>query len=162
MLTAEDLKIRRTFPAPPERVWDLWTTPNGISAWWAPDGFTTTVSRLDLRPGGALDYTMTATGRQQIAFLKQSGVPLSTVSHKVFLEVDRPTRLSYTSLIDFVPEQEPYVHLTTVSFDRTATGTEVVMRLGTMHDRDWTDRLFAGRSNELDNLAKLLVRLLPA
>jgi uncharacterized protein YndB with AHSA1/START domain len=162
MLTQEDLMIRRTFPAPPELVWDLWTTPKGISAWWAPDGFKTTVTRLDLRPGGNLDYKLTATGPRQIAFLKQSGMPLSKVSHKVFVEVDRPTRLSYTSLIDFVPGQEPYVHLTAVSFDPTATGTEVVMRLGTMHDRGWTDRIVTGRSNELDNLAKLLVRMLPA
>ena len=68
--------LRRSLDVPPARVWNLWTTPEGIEAWWAPDGFQTTVDVLDLRPGGALDYTMTATGPDQIAFMEQSGMPL--------------------------------------------------------------------------------------
>ncbi len=49
--------IERTVTATPERVWELWTTPEGISRWWAPDGFRTDVTTLDLRPGGARSST---------------------------------------------------------------------------------------------------------
>src|ERR1041385_2322944 len=97
-----NIVLRRTLAASPERIWELWTTPDGIGSWWAPDGFRTTVDVLELRPGGALDYTMTATGPEQIAFMEQAGMPLSTTSHKEFTEVVEPSRLAYRSLIDFV------------------------------------------------------------
>jgi hypothetical protein len=35
-------------------------------------------------------------------------------------------------------------------------GVRVVMTVEPMHDNDWTQRLIAGRNNELDNLAKVL------
>jgi uncharacterized protein YndB with AHSA1/START domain len=152
----ENLVLRRSFAAPPERIWALWTTPDGISAWWAPDGFTTTVDVLDLRPGGALDYTMTATGPEQIAFMEQAGMPLSTASHKEFTDVTEPTRLAYTSLIDFVPGVDPYEHLTVVTLERTETGTDVVMECEPLHEQEWTERIVAGRTNELDNLERLV------
>jgi uncharacterized protein YndB with AHSA1/START domain len=147
--------LRRSLDVPPERIWELWTTPEGIGAWWAPDGFETTVDTLDLRPGGSLDYTMTATGPEQVAFMEQAGLPLSTPSHKEFTEVVEPTRLGYVSLIDFVPGLEPYDHLTVITLERTATGTDVVMECAPLHDQDWTDRIVAGRTNELDNLERL-------
>jgi uncharacterized protein YndB with AHSA1/START domain len=147
--------LRRSLPVPPERVWELWTTPEGIAAWWAPDGFRTTVDVLDLRPGGALDYTMTATGPEQVAFMEQAGMPLATRSHKEFTEVHEPSRLAYLSSIDFVPGQDPYDHLTIVTLERTGTGSDVVMECAPLHDQEWTERLVAGRTNELDNLERL-------
>jgi uncharacterized protein YndB with AHSA1/START domain len=152
----DNLVLRRSLPVPPERIWELWTTPDGIGAWWAPDGFSTTVDVLDLRPGGALDYTMTTTGPEQIAFMQQAGMPLSTTSHKEFSEVVEPTRLAYVSLIDFVPGVDPYEHLTVVTLERTATGTDVAMECEPLHDQVWTDRIVAGRTNELDNLERLV------
>ena len=151
------ITLRRSLAVPPQRIWDLWTTPEGIGSWWAPDGFVTTVDLLDLRPGGALDYTMTATGPEQVAFMEQAGMPLSTPSHKTFTEVVEPTRLAYVSLIDFVPGPDPYEHLTVVTLEQTATGTEVVMECQPLHDQEWTDRIVAGRTNELDNLERLIV-----
>jgi uncharacterized protein YndB with AHSA1/START domain len=152
----DNLVLRRSLAVPPERIWELWTTPEGIAAWWAPDGFSTTVDVLDLRPGGALGYTMTATGAAQIAFMEQAGMPRSTASHKEFTEVVAPTRLAYVSLIDFVPGIDPYEHLTVVTLERTATGTDVVMECESLHDQDWTERIVAGRANELDNLERLV------
>ena len=46
------LTLERTFDATPEEVWGLWTTREGIDAWWGPDGFKVEVESLDLRPGG--------------------------------------------------------------------------------------------------------------
>ncbi|TQK71665.1 SRPBCC domain-containing protein [Nocardioides sp. SLBN-35] len=148
--------LRRSLPVPPERVWELWTTAAGIAAWWAPDGFETTVDRIEVRPGGSLDYTMTATGPEQVAFMEQAGMPLSTASHKEFTEVVEPTRLAYVSLIDFVPGVAPYDHLTVVTLERTPTGTDVVMESERLHDEEWTGRIVAGRTNELDNLDRLV------
>ncbi|MFF9562484.1 SRPBCC domain-containing protein [Leifsonia sp. NPDC014704] len=148
--------IERTIAAPAETVWELWTTPAGIGRWWAPDGFRTDVSALDLRPGGELVYTMTATAPEQVAFMEQNGMPLSTTSRKTFTTVERPTRLGYRSLIDFVPGHEPYEQLTEVELEPVDGGTRVIMRVEPLHDDVWTERLLAGRANELDNLARLI------
>jgi len=148
--------LRRTYPATPEEIWTLWTTPAGIGQWWAPEGFVTQVQALDLRPGGELVYTMTATGPAQVEFMQGAGLPLTTESRKTFTEVDRPRRLAYRSLIDFVPGHEPYEHLTVVELAAAGDGTEVTMTMEALHDAEWTQRLVAGRANELDNLAALL------
>ena len=148
--------IERTIAASPTRVWELWTTAEGISLWWAPDGFRTDVTRLDLRPGGELVYEMTAVAPEQVAFVKQNGIPLTTESRKYFTKVEAPARLAYQSVIDFVPDHEPYEHLTEVTFEAVDGGTLVTMEVEPMHDDVWTKRLVAGRSNELDNLAGLV------
>ena len=87
--------IERSYPVPPGRVWELWTTAAGIEAWWSPDGFRTEVRMLELRPGGELVYVMTAEGPDQVAFMTQAGLPLATESRKTFTEVERrrPARL---------------------------------------------------------------------
>jgi uncharacterized protein YndB with AHSA1/START domain len=149
-------RLERTYPATPEEIWELWTTPAGIASWWAPDGFTVEVLNLDLRPGGELVYTMTATDPQQIEFLQEAGLPLTTRAQKTFTEIERPSRLAYTSLIDFVPDVAAYEHLTVVELDPVESGVAVTMTVEPMHDDVWTDRLLAGRANELDNLARVL------
>lgn len=156
MITGVDLLIRRTVPAAPEWIWEMWTTPDGIGAWWTPDGFTTAVERLDLRVGGSLDYTMTAIGPEQISFMLRSGLPLATRSHKEFTEVVPLSRLAYNSLIDFVPGVEPYQHRTVVTLEPASSGTAVEMWVDPLHDREWTERIVAGRANELDNLQRLV------
>ncbi len=148
--------LQRTYPATPETLWELWTTPEGIARWWAPDGFVTAVKQLDLCPGGELVYAMTATGPEQVSFMENAGMPLTTASRKTFTGVQPPTRLAYTSLIDFVPDNDPYEHLTVVDIEPDGDEVAVTMTVEPMHDDTWTDRLLAGRANELDNLAALL------
>jgi len=148
--------IERHIPTTRERVWQLWTTPEGISSWWAPEGFRTDVEQLELRVGGDLIYTMTAVAPEQIAFMEQYGMPLATQSRKVFTEVAGPDRLGYRSLIDFVPDHEPYEQLTEIDLVEVEGGTRVVMRMEPLHDDIWTERLVAGRTNELENLAHLV------
>jgi uncharacterized protein YndB with AHSA1/START domain len=150
------IQLKRTYEASPETIWDLWTTAAGIESWWAPDGFTTEVRELDLRPGGGLLYAMTATAPEQVAWMKSAGLPLTNVSRKTFTEVARPHRLAYLSLIDFVPGHEPYEHLTVVDIQPAGDQTTVTMKIGPMHDEEWTGRLVDGRRNEMDNLAKVI------
>lgn len=148
--------IERRIPASPERVWQLWTTADGISEWWAPDGFRTDVTSLDLRDGGELIYVMTAVAPEMVAFMEQNGMPLATESRKTFTEVEKPTRLAYRSLVDFVPDHAPYEQLTIVDLERVDGGTRVLMQVEALHDEEWTGRLMAGRANELDNLERLV------
>lgn len=149
-------RLERTYAASPEEIWELWTTAAGIARWWAPDGFVVEVIELDLRPGGELVYELIAVGPEQVAFMESAGLPLRGVSRKTFTTVERPHRLGYRSLVDFVPGVEPYEHLTEIELRPGGDGTIVVMEMERLHDADWTGRLVAGRENELDNLAAAL------
>ena len=122
-------RLERTYDAPAELIWELWTTAAGLGEWFAPDGFESRVSELELRPGGQLRYTMTATAPEQVAFMRNTGNPLSAEVRKTFTEVAPPTRLAYRSLIDFVPDYEPYEHLTTIDIEPAGDRTNVVMTI---------------------------------
>ncbi len=156
--SANAIQLERSYDALPQLVWDLWTTAAGIEEWWAPDGFENHVSELELRPGGQLVYTMRATAPEQVEFMNNAGMPLSTEARKTFTEVSPPTRLAYVSLIDFVPGHEPYEHLTVVDIEPEGDRTRVVMTVDPMHDETWTQRILAGRGNELDNLETAIAR----
>jgi hypothetical protein len=99
---------------------------------------------------------MTAEAPEQVEFMKNNGMPLATESSKTFTEIDRPRRLAYSSLADFIPGVEPYDFLTVVDLAETSGGTKVVMTVERMHDDEWTQRLTMGRENELANLARVL------
>jgi len=146
------VRLERTYDAPAELLWELWTTAAGLQEWFAPDGFETRVSELDLRPGGQLRYTMTATAPDQVEFMRETGNPLSIEVRKTFTEATPPSRLAYRSLIDFVPDHEPYEHLTTIDIERAGDRTSVVMTVDPLHDETWTRGYRAHRGNELDNL----------
>ena len=154
----DKIRIERVYDDSAETIWKLWTTAEGIERWWAPDGFEVTVDTLELRPGGQLIYTMTATAPEQIAFMQGAGLPLSTQSQKTFTEIDAPRRLAYDSLVDFIPGVEPYEFATIVDLEPAGGTVKVTMTVEAMHDDEWTQRLLAGRANELDNLAQAVAQ----
>ncbi|MFI7632094.1 SRPBCC domain-containing protein [Microbispora rosea] len=156
--SSDTARIERTYDAPAELVWELLTTAAGLEEWWVPDGFDIRVSELDLRPGGRLRYTMTATSPEQVAFVRDTGNALSTEFSKTFTEVASPARLAYLSLIDFVPGHEPYEHLTTIDIEPAGDRTNLVMTLDPLHDEAWTRQHRAHRGNELDNLEAAIRR----
>lgn len=55
---SRELTISRVVNAPRELVWKVWTEPEHIKHWWGPNGFTNTISQMDVKPGGAWDLVM--------------------------------------------------------------------------------------------------------
>src|SRR2546426_294872 len=47
-----ELVTTHTFDAPRELVWKTWTDPKLIPKWWGPSQYSTTVDKMDVRPGG--------------------------------------------------------------------------------------------------------------
>ena len=47
-----ELVLTRVLNAPADLVWEVWSQPEHIAQWWGPDGFTCTIEKMDLRPGG--------------------------------------------------------------------------------------------------------------
>jgi len=156
--TRPKLTLERTFSAPIHEVWKLWTTRDGIEAWWGPDGFSVDVRSLDLRAGGDLVYDMIAVAPEQIAYMKKAGMPVSTHHSISFTEVSPPRRLAYRSLVDFVPDVEAYDVVTLLELHEVegGGGTRLVLTFEAMHDDRWTQLARMGHESELDRLERLI------
>jgi len=53
-----ELLISRKLNAPVELVWEVWTKPEHIVKWWGPNGFTNTITKMDVVPGGEWNLVM--------------------------------------------------------------------------------------------------------
>jgi uncharacterized protein YndB with AHSA1/START domain len=109
---ASDREILTTHmvAAPRELVFAAWTDPEHVGHWWGPNGFTTTISEMDVRPGGFWRFVMHG----------PDGVDYK--NEIVYLEVVRPERLVYDHL------SGPRFHMT-VTFDEQGGQTKITMRM---------------------------------
>ena len=78
-----EIVLSRVFDAPRELVFKAWTDSRHIAEWWGPNGFTTTVHEMDVRPGGVWRFVMHS----------PDGIDFDNMI--VFHEVVEPERLVY-------------------------------------------------------------------
>lgn len=149
-------RLQRTYPTTLERAWSLWTTPDGIASWWGPEGFHVEVHRLELRPGGILQYSMICDDPAIKAELEAQGFPTVHLATIRYTEVVPMRRLTYANVVDFVPGVEPYEVTTLVELEPIADGVRLTLTLDAMHDETWTERAVAGWEQELGKLARIV------
>lgn len=149
------ITLERKYKASVRDVWDMWATAKGIESWWGPGGFTTKVNKMDLRPGGGLHYTMTASGVDQIAFMKNAGMPLSVDGKITYQEIVPHERIAYTHLADFIPGVQPYDVATQVEFYQEGQTVRMVVTFDAMHSDEWTQRATIGWEGQLAKLSEL-------
>lgn len=53
-----EIVLSRVYDAPRELVWEAWTNPKHVVNWWGPNGFTTTIEKMDFRVGGVWKHVM--------------------------------------------------------------------------------------------------------
>jgi uncharacterized protein YndB with AHSA1/START domain len=140
--TIPELITTRIFAAPPELVWQAWTDPEKIIQWWGPNGFSTTIHKMDFCAGGEWLFTMH--GPDGANYL----------NHKTFLEIAFQQRL-------VMAENGPPKHTMTVTFAPHGQGTEVTIlhRFATLADHDLavtTHGAIEGAKQHLANLAAFL------
>jgi uncharacterized protein YndB with AHSA1/START domain len=107
-----DLVFERTFSAPREEVWKAFTDPELVPRWWGPHGTTTTVTEMDVRPGGRWRYVSRAADRDEVAFYGE------------YLEVEPPTGFKWTFMFD-VDGVGPQGGPETFRFEEVDGGTKV-------------------------------------
>jgi uncharacterized protein YndB with AHSA1/START domain len=73
----------RVLNAPRELVWKVFTEPVHMKEWWGPIGFTNTIHKMDVRPGGEWNFTMHG----------PDGTDYRNESH--FAEVVKPERIVF-------------------------------------------------------------------
>ena len=83
--------INRTFDAPIDVMFDMWTDPKHFAQWLPPTGFTMEFIRADIKPGGSSFFMMTNGQFKMYGRAK-------------YLEIRKPDRIVYTQ--QFVDEKE--------------------------------------------------------
>jgi len=76
--------INRTFDAPIDLMFEMWTDPQKLSKWLAPTGASMDFIRADIRPGGESFYCMTAPGDRKL------------YGRTHYIEIQKPARVIYT------------------------------------------------------------------
>lgn len=131
----------RVFDAPRELVWSAWTDPNHLAQWWGPNGFTTTTSAYDLRPGGTWRFVMHGPDGRDYQNLV------------TFDEIVKPERLVYRHGDDV----EPVQFHTTVTFEDLGGKTRLTLRaqFPTADARDRVVREFGAAEGAVQTLSRL-------
>jgi uncharacterized protein YndB with AHSA1/START domain len=74
--------IERTLDAPIDLIWRMWTEPDLFSAWYGPEGATTTVATMEVRVGGTRLVRMSVTSPQGSMDMWFTGVYREVVENK--------------------------------------------------------------------------------
>ena len=146
--------IERTYRASVEELWELWTTKEGFGSWWGPEGFRVEVHVLEARVGGNLQYEMIAEAPDQIAAMKQMGLPTRTPTRARFTELEPRSRLAITHVIDFLPGVAPFDSTFTVDFFPKGETVRMVITLDPVHDEEFTKMQTMGFASQLSKLDK--------
>lgn len=83
--------INRSFEAPIDVLFDMWTQPKHFAQWMGPTGSEMEFIRTDIKPGGTSFYKMNLAG-------------MTMYGHVSYKEIKKPTRLVYTQ--SFVDKDE--------------------------------------------------------
>ncbi len=148
--------IERLLGATPEKVWQMWTTREGLERWWGPEGFSVQVLHIDVRVGGHFELIMKTEVPEIVAALKQGGMGASHRLRGDYTVVEPNRRLAYTNAVDFVPGVAPYAATTRVELTAVAGGTRLAVTNDVMHDAMWTERARMGWEQELGKLERAL------
>lgn len=105
---SRELRMAKTFEAPIDLMWKVWTDPEHIVNWWGPDGFSTTIHKIDFQEGG--EWKLTLHGSDGTNYPNRS----------IFIEIITRKKIVFEH---FNPH-----FITTVIFESTGAETQV----------DWT------------------------
>ena len=124
--------ITRTFDAPRNRVFQMWTEPERVAQWWGPHGFTNPVCEVDARPGGAVRIHMRA----------PDGVvyPMSGT----FRDIAAPERLVLATVAEDQQGRPLLEGMNTVTFEEQAGRTKITVQASAVPLVPIAERMVAG------------------
>ncbi len=146
--TDREISSVRVFDAPRERVFAAYTDPELIPRWWGPRRMTTTVDRMDVRPGGAWRFVMREPDGPEQGF------------RGVYREVARPERIVQTFEWEGLPG---HVIVETVTFEDLGGGRTKLTTTSLFHTTEERDGMLSsgmerGMTESHERLAELLAQ----
>jgi uncharacterized protein YndB with AHSA1/START domain len=121
--------MSRTFDAPRDLVWRVFTDPKHVAIWYGGHGFSSPTCEMDVRPGGSWRHVMRTPDGTEYSF------------EFVFIEVVAPEKIVWENA-DHAKRREgfPPTCRNTVTFEesdeRRKTKWKLVARFHTLADRD--------------------------
>ncbi len=137
-----ELVLTRSFDAPRDLVFKLWTDPQHVAKWWGPHGFTTTIERMDVRPGGAWRYSMRGPDGRDYPFAGE------------YVEIVPPERIVFLGTIHSKTGHDVW---TEVRFVERDGKTQIRIHQVYGFEGDATRGAPIGWSQQLDRLEKYLL-----
>ncbi len=113
-----EIVLARVLDAPRDRVFDAWTDPGQLAAWFGPQGMTIRTRAIDIREGGSWRFDMIAADGARYD------------NRMTFLTIDRPRLIELDHGSDRDDDPDRFRML--VTFDEQADG-KTVLTLRQMH-----------------------------
>lgn len=113
-----EIVFARVLDAPREAVFDAWTDPDQLTAWFGPEGMTIETRAIDMREGGVWRFDMVAANGTRYG------------NRMTFLIIDRPYRIEVEHGAD--SDDDPGRFRMLVTFDSQSDG-KTVLTLRQMH-----------------------------
>lgn len=134
----------RVFDASRELVFAAFTDPQHLAQWWGPDGFTTTTSTFDFRPGGVWRFVMHGPDGRDYQ------------NRVTYDEIVPPERLVYSHAGG--DDVEPVQFRQTLSFEALGNGQTRLTWHGTFPSAEERDRVIKEYGAD-KGLAQTMARL---
>lgn len=144
----QEIVITQVLNAPRERVFKTCTDPILIPRWWGPRNLTTTVDKMDVRPGGVWRFVQRDADGNEYAF------------KGVYHDITPSERLVFTFEFEGMPG---HVLLETMTFEEDDGKAKLTDRsvFQTVEDRDGMleSGMEEGATETMDRLAELLAKV---
>jgi uncharacterized protein YndB with AHSA1/START domain len=136
--TTAALILKRAIPAPREKVFDAWTTPELIAQWFCPgENYSVAIAEFDLTVGGAF----------RLGIRDPKGdIRIAT---GIYIEIQKPEKLVFTWSWD----HDPMNTRITLTFHKVGDSTELVLKhelLPTPEKRDDHEKGWSGCLQHLE------------
>ena len=134
-----EVLMTRVFDAPRALVWEVWTKPEHMMKWFAPNGFTMPFCEIDFRPGGVF----------KIVFRGPDGRDLPGDGE--YVDIEPPSRLVWKGVIHGALEV-----WTEVKFEEQGGKTKLTVHQKYSFESPATRGAPMGWTQTLDHLAAYL------
>lgn len=146
-LADDELLITRTFDAPPELVFELWSDPDHLRNWMGPEGYDCPVAEVDFRVGG-----------KYRALIRSPETGDSWFSG-VYREIKPNERLVFTFMWNNTGPSAGLETLITIDFAEVRGKTSMRFHQTPFRDVDARDRHVWGWTSAFDKAAAYVQRL---
>lgn len=144
----QEITMSRSFDAPRELVYKAYTDPDLLPQWWGPEGLTTIVDKMEVKPGGTWRYVQRDDEGNEYGF------------HGVYHTTIAPERLVHTFEFEGMPG---HVLLETITFEekdgKTIMTDSSVFQSVADRDGMLSSGMEDGATQSMERFAKLLLQV---